>query len=108
VMYLGRIVEYGPARQVVTDPQHPYTKALLSVVPNRDPRVRNVAQILSGETPNPIAIPAGCRFRPRCPIAEASCADVDPVLGPPGSAGSGRGGSAGGGLAGHEVACLLA
>jgi oligopeptide/dipeptide ABC transporter ATP-binding protein len=108
VMYLGRIVEYGPARQVVTDPRHPYTKALLSVVPNRDPRVRSAAQILSGETPNPVAIPAGCRFRPRCPIAEDRCADVDPVLGALGSGGSGRGGSDSGGLAGHQVACLLA
>ena len=94
VMYLGRIVEYGPARDVVANPRHPYTKALLSVVPNRDPRVRGTAQILSGETPNPIAIPSGCRFRPRCPIAEDRCAATDPVLEPADAA--------------HQAACLLA
>jgi len=103
VMYLGRIVEYGPARDVISDPRHPYTKALLSVVPDRDPRRRTRAQILSGETPNPVAIPAGCRFRPRCPIAEDRCADIDPQLGPP--AGKGRDL----GLQPvHQVACLLA
>ena len=97
VMYLGRIVEYGPARQVINDPRHPYTKALLSVVPDRDPRRRKTAQILSGETPNPVSIPSGCRFRPRCPIAEARCAEVDPQLEPPA------------GLQPmHQVACLLA
>jgi oligopeptide/dipeptide ABC transporter ATP-binding protein len=97
VMYLGRIVEYGPARQVISDPRHPYTKALLSVVPDRDPRRRTRAQILSGETPNPIAIPAGCRFRPRCPIAESQCAEVDPHLEPPAGLNPV-----------HQVACLLA
>ena len=80
VMYLGRIVEEGPARQVIDDPQHPYTKALLSVVPRRDPRQRVTAQILRGETPNPIAIPTGCRFHPRCPIAIDECRTVDPEL----------------------------
>ncbi len=97
VMYLGRIVEYGPARSVINDPQHPYTKALLSVVPDRDPRMRKTPQILSGETPNPVAIPAGCRFRPRCPIAEDRCAETDPALAP----------APGAGVA-HQVACLLA
>ncbi len=97
VMYLGRIVEYGPARSVITDPKHPYTRALLSVVPDRDPRNRRTPQILSGETPNPVAIPSGCRFRPRCPIAEDRCASVDPALSP-----------ASGVVASHEVACLLA
>ena len=53
VMYLGRIVEEGPAREVVRNPQHPYTQALISVVPKRDPREQTVPQILSGETPNP-------------------------------------------------------
>jgi oligopeptide/dipeptide ABC transporter ATP-binding protein len=96
VMYLGRIVEYGPARSVISDPQHPYTKALLSVVPDRDPRMRKTPQILSGETPNPVAIPSGCRFRPRCPIAEARCAETDPTLAPAA------------GAVGHQVACLLA
>jgi oligopeptide/dipeptide ABC transporter ATP-binding protein len=112
VMYLGRIVEYGPAKQVVADPRHPYTKALLSVVPDRDPRVHRTAQILKGETPNPIAIPAGCRFKPRCPIAEARCAEVDPQLAPPAINGSAPSGAPAGravdGASVREVACLLA
>jgi oligopeptide/dipeptide ABC transporter ATP-binding protein len=68
VMYLGRIVEEGPARDVIGKPRHPYTKALLSVVPRRDPRLRVAAQILRGETPNPTDVPFGCRFHPRCPL----------------------------------------
>jgi peptide/nickel transport system ATP-binding protein len=80
VMYLGRIVEEGPAREVVRNPQHPYTKALMSVVPKPDPRDRAVAQILQGETPNPIDVPSGCRFHPRCPVAEDRCKVIDPEL----------------------------
>jgi peptide/nickel transport system ATP-binding protein len=96
VMYLGRIVEQGPAREVVSNPQHPYTKALLSVVPKRDPRDRRRAQILKGETPNPIKIPSGCRFHPRCPVAEPRCKEIDPMLHPPA-----------GGPPNHEAACVL-
>jgi oligopeptide/dipeptide ABC transporter ATP-binding protein len=80
VMYLGRIVEEGPAREVVRNPQHPYTRALISVVPKRDPREQTVPQILSGETPNPVHVPSGCRFHPRCPVAEERCKQVDPSL----------------------------
>ena len=65
VMYLGRIVELGDAEEVLADPQHPYTKALLSVVPEMD---RMEQQILTGETPDPARVPAGCRFHPRCPL----------------------------------------
>jgi oligopeptide/dipeptide ABC transporter ATP-binding protein len=82
VMYLGRIVEIGPARQVLTAPQHPYTRALLSVMPVVNPRLRRERIILSGETPNPIAVPGGCRFHPRCPVAEPRCAATDPTLTP--------------------------
>jgi peptide/nickel transport system ATP-binding protein len=82
VMYLGRIVEEGPAREVVRNPQHPYTKALLSVVPKRDPRDRTTPQVLKGETPNPIDVPPGCRFHPRCPVAEERCKTIDPQLRP--------------------------
>jgi oligopeptide/dipeptide ABC transporter ATP-binding protein len=96
VMYLGRIVEQGPAREVVRHPQHPYTKALLSVVPNRDPRERSTPQILQGETPNPVDIPPGCRFQPRCPVAAERCTSEDPVLRHPAAA-----------VPGHEAACLL-
>jgi oligopeptide/dipeptide ABC transporter ATP-binding protein len=80
VMYLGRIVEEGPAKEVVRNPQHPYTKALISVVPKRDPRQQTEPQILQGETPNPVHVPAGCRFHPRCPIAEERCKQIDPEL----------------------------
>jgi oligopeptide/dipeptide ABC transporter ATP-binding protein len=96
VMYLGRIVEEGPAATVVRNPQHPYTKALLSVVPRRDPRDRHRPQILKGETPDAVAIPSGCRFHPRCPIAEERCSVEDPALMRPASA-----------EAGHRAACLL-
>ena len=95
VMYLGRIVEEGPAREVVRNPQHPYTKALLSVVPKRDPRDRTTPQVLKGETPNPIDVPPGCRFHPRCPVAEERCKTIDPQLRPvPGSED-------------HRAACVL-
>ena len=67
VMYLGRIVEEGPAREVVRNPQHPYTRALITVVPKRDPNEQTTPQILTGETPNPIHVPSGCRFHPGCP-----------------------------------------
>jgi peptide/nickel transport system ATP-binding protein len=82
VMYLGRIVEEGPAREVVQRPQHPYTKALISVVPRRDPREAVRSEILQGETPNPIQVPSGCRFHPRCPVAQDVCRVEDPELRP--------------------------
>jgi len=97
VMYLGRIVEQGPAKDVVRNPQHPYTKALLSVVPKPDTRERSTPQILQGETPNPVSVPAGCRFHPRCPIAVDRCATEDPELREPSAA-----------KPGHLAACLLA
>jgi oligopeptide/dipeptide ABC transporter ATP-binding protein len=80
VMYLGRIVEEGPAREVVHDPRHPYTKALLSVVPRRDPRDRTRPQVLAGEAPDPVDVPSGCRFHPRCPVVEDRCRTIDPAL----------------------------
>jgi peptide/nickel transport system ATP-binding protein len=81
-MYLGRIVEQGPARAVIGAPAHPYTRALVSVVPRRDPRVRTAPQILAGETPDPTRIPVGCRFHPRCPVMEPRCLEIDPALVP--------------------------
>jgi oligopeptide/dipeptide ABC transporter ATP-binding protein len=79
VMYLGRIVEIGPTAEVMRAPQHPYTRALLSVVPSLARRGRE-RFILQGETPNPAAIPPGCRFHPRCPLADAGCRATDPAL----------------------------
>ena len=78
VMYLGRIVEIGPTEQVLSAPRHPYTRALLSVVPEIVAHARVDApapQILTGETPDPTAIPAGCRFHPRCPVVASGDAD---------------------------------
>jgi oligopeptide/dipeptide ABC transporter ATP-binding protein len=78
VMYLGRIVEIGTMLEVLEKPQHPYTKALISVIPVPNPRLRHERIILQGETPNPINVPAGCRFHPRCPVSFATCMDSDP------------------------------
>ena len=94
VMYLGRIVEEGPAHEVIRNPQHPYTKALVSVVPQPDPEQSMRPEILQGETPNPADVPSGCRFHPRCPLATAACSAEDPQL------------RAAGGH-GHRAACLL-
>ena len=80
VMYLGRIVETGSMREVLKNPKHPYTQALLSVIPVPNPRMRKKRIILQGETPNPINIPSGCRFHPRCPVALDVCKQSDPRL----------------------------
>jgi peptide/nickel transport system ATP-binding protein/oligopeptide transport system ATP-binding protein len=66
--------------EVLEQPQHPYTKALLSVIPVPNPRLRHERIILQGETPNPINIPPGCRFHPRCPVAVEKCKVDDPAL----------------------------
>jgi oligopeptide/dipeptide ABC transporter ATP-binding protein len=93
VMYLGRIVEIGPTRDVLSGPAHPYTQALLSVIPVPNPRQRRQRMILQGDPPNPIDLPSGCRFHPRCPLAQTSCREQDPMLRQVGS--------------GHQAACLL-
>jgi peptide/nickel transport system ATP-binding protein len=92
VMYLGRIVEIGPTKTVLSDPRHPYTQALLSVIPVPNPRRRRKRMILAGETPNPIDLPSGCRFHPRCPVASDQCSQTEPQLQSVG--------------ADHQVACL--
>jgi peptide/nickel transport system ATP-binding protein len=78
VMYLGRIVEIGPTREVLSNPRHPYTKSLVSVLPAPNPRRQRERVILKGEVPNPIDLPSGCRFHPRCPVAVETCKQEDP------------------------------
>jgi len=73
VMYLGKIVEEGTADQVISHPKHPYTQALISVVPSPDPRHLAKRTILKGERPDAVNIPTGCRFHPRCPLAFDKC-----------------------------------
>jgi len=81
VMYLGQIVEIGPADAIYRQPMHPYTRALLDSRLDPDPRERVETAPLSGDPPNPINPPSGCRFRTRCPFAEAICAETSPALG---------------------------
>ena len=94
VMYLGRIVEIGSAKALYTNPQHPYTEALLSAVPIPDPTVKRKRIPLVGDVPSPIRPPPGCHFHTRCPIAQKGLCDREkPELKPAGD--------------GHFVACHL-
>ena len=94
VMYLGNIMEIGPAEQVYSNPQHPYSQALLSAVPLPDPSRKKAERIrLQGEPPSPLAKPSGCGFRTRCPLAQESCAQEVPQLTSVGASGD------------HMIAC---
>jgi peptide/nickel transport system ATP-binding protein len=93
VMYLGQVVEIGAADALFDNPAHPYTQALLSSIPAMDPEHRTEKAAISGDPPNPINPPSGCRFHTRCPVAQAICAQRAPVLGSFHSA--------------HPVACLM-
>ena len=93
VMYLGQVVEIGASEALFETPLHPYTRALLSSVPSMDPDHRTEQPALSGDPPNPINPPPGCRFHTRCPHAESICAQRVPTLSAKGTA--------------HAVACLM-
>jgi oligopeptide/dipeptide ABC transporter ATP-binding protein len=80
VVYLGRIMEVGPSRELVRSPKHPYTEALLSAVPDPAPSRRSKRIVLQGDVPNPAAPPSGCVFRTRCPYAIADCSKTVPDL----------------------------
>jgi len=97
IMYLGTILEMGTIRDVYENPQHPYTEALLAAVPVPDPRHKRAKPIPSGEIPNPINPPGGCRFHPRCPIAQEVCKHTIPDLRPAIGGSSGK----------HVAACHL-
>lgn len=86
VMYLGKIVEVGPTQQVINDPQHPYTKALLDAVPEPDPELAAQKKagggLLSADIPSLSDLPTGCTFHPRCPLAQDRCREIVPTLEP--------------------------
>jgi peptide/nickel transport system ATP-binding protein len=83
VMYLGRVVETGPVEDIYRHPRHPYTRALFASKPTLDPDRRTTEMPLTGDPPNPINPPSGCRFRTRCAFAEAVCAEKVPPLAAP-------------------------
>jgi oligopeptide/dipeptide ABC transporter ATP-binding protein len=80
VMYLGKVVEMADAKTIIREPQHPYTQALISAIPEVDPESKRQRIILPGDVPSPIHPPGGCPFHPRCPIAEARCRTEVPAL----------------------------
>jgi oligopeptide/dipeptide ABC transporter ATP-binding protein len=91
VMYLGKLVELAPAEALFSSAAHPYTTALLAAAPAPEPRVSVRRRMLTGEIPSATNLPSGCRFRTRCPKAQAPCAEIEPPLAPV--------------REGHEVAC---
>ena len=80
VMYLGKLVETGPAQDVFDEPLHPYTQALFGAIPLPEMDAKRELKVLEGNVPSPINPPSGCRFHTRCPLVQAQCREVEPVL----------------------------
>ncbi len=80
VMYLGELVEIGPSKEIVNDPRHPYTIALLKAVPEPEPKLKRTKRQLLGDVPSPIDRPTGCPFHPRCPLSQSRCLVEEPEL----------------------------
>ncbi|ELZ75272.1 putative dipeptides/oligopeptides ABC transporter ATP-binding protein [Haloferax volcanii DSM 14919] len=95
VMYLGEIVELADADELFSNPQHPYTRALLGAIPQPVPELARQRQVLEGEVPSPLDPPSGCSFNPRCPAATEECTSVDPTLD-----------DVAGATGGHKAACI--
>ncbi|ELZ65654.1 dipeptide ABC transporter ATP-binding protein [Haloferax sp. Atlit-10N] len=95
VMYLGEIVELADADELFSNPQHPYTRALLGAIPQPVPELARQRQVLEGEVPSPLDPPSGCSFNPRCPEATEECTSVDPTLD-----------DVAGATGGHQAACI--
>jgi peptide/nickel transport system ATP-binding protein len=80
IMYLGKVVETGPVGAILDNPYHPYTRALISAIPIPDPKFKREAIRIQGAVPDPINLPPGCRFNPRCPRSIDICAQTEPAL----------------------------
>jgi oligopeptide/dipeptide ABC transporter ATP-binding protein len=98
IMYLGRIVEMGPVRQIFDNPAHPYTRALMQAIPSGNPRQRRASVPLTGEAPSPMAVRPGCAFASRCQYAIDACRQGVPPLEAVGTNGAGT--------QTHVVACI--
>ena len=112
VMYLGRIIEVAPTEELFAAPRHPYTQGLLAAIPRMSFAAEGDAPAVRGDPPSPLRIPAGCRFRTRCPIAEQICAEKDPALlsqdGTPAHGADGAPAHGADGAPAHGAACHFA